>query len=82
MKHNPSRPAVRDFRRQAKVKRIWLLVPKKKNLYVPGFEGTFYEAFAAAQARARSNKTSYEIWEADPVKYRFGGMIKRWATAH
>lgn len=82
MRQNPSQATVRAFRRAARAKRLWLLIPKKRNLYVPGIEGSFYEAFEAAQTRANSNRSQYEVWETDPVRYRTsGGLLKKWATA-
>lgn len=60
-------------------KRVWMLIPKKRDIYVPGFDGTFHEARESALARSKANRTSYEIWEVDPSKYRVqGGLKKLW----
>lgn len=61
------------------LKRVWMLIPKKKNVYVPGFDGTFHEARENALERSKANKTSYEIWEVNPSSYRRqGGLKKLW----
>jgi len=60
--------------------RLWMLVPKSKNAYVPGFEGTFGQALDEALNHAAFWKTPYAIWEANPEKYRREGGLKRlWA---
>lgn len=66
---------------QAEVRRVWMLVPGRKDAYVPGFEGTFPEALMEAAAHAAFWKTTTELWETDPAKYRReGGLKKLWAV--
>jgi hypothetical protein len=60
--------------------KVWLLVPKKKNLYAPSFKGTLAQALEKAAKRAAEEKTSYEIWEPDPVLYRAGDHKRLVAT--
>lgn len=62
-------------------RRLWMLVPEKKDAYVPGFEGTFLEALASAAGSAAYWGTAYSIYEADPKYYRHqGGLKKLWAV--
>lgn len=62
-------------------KRLWMLVPGRRDVFVPGLDGTFLEALEGAAKRAAFNKTVYQIYEADPEKYRREGGLKQvWAT--
>lgn len=69
------------YNQEAQQVRLWMLVPKKKDAYLPGFEGTFLEAMADATNASAFWQTPYEVWEADPEKYRReGGLKALWAT--
>lgn len=69
------------FRSEAEVKRLWMLVPVRRDAYVPGFEGTFPDALIEAASHAAFWKTTTKVYEADPKHYRReGGLKKLWAT--
>jgi hypothetical protein len=62
-------------------RRLWMLVPIRREAYVPGFEGTFEEALVEAAAHAAFWKTATRLFEADPAHYRTEkGLKKLWAT--
>lgn len=66
---------------QVEERRLWMLVPVRKDAYVPGFEGTFPEALMEAAAHAAFWKTTTRLYEADPKHYRTeGGLKKLWAV--
>lgn len=70
-----------DFDNEASLERVWMLVPKKRDAYVPGLDGNFYQAFDQAVKHSAFWRTPTEIWEVDPAKYRrAGGLKKLWAT--
>lgn len=59
--------------------KMWLLVPKKSNLYAPGFKGTLEQAVKKAVHLAKQNKSTYYVYEPGD-RYRGGPMELR-ATA-
>jgi hypothetical protein len=72
---------VSKIRGAVETRRLWILSPRRKDAYVPLFEGTFPEALIEAATHAGFWKTATQIWEADPTRPRLaGGAVKLWAT--
>ena len=61
--------------------RIWMLVPGRKDAYVPAYEGTFAEAMQEAAIHSALWKTMVQLYEVDPARFRVKGGLKHlWAT--
>ncbi len=72
---------VSKIRDAVETRRLWILIPVRREAYVPLFEGTFHEALIEAATHAAFWKTTTKLWEADPQRPRLaGGLIKLWAV--
>ena len=69
------------IRERVEQRRLWLLIPVRRDAYVPVFEGTFPEALVEASMHAGFWKTTTRLYEADPHHPRqAGGTKELWAV--